>query len=124
MLRFVLQLLRSLAVLVTLLLQSWREKRFWFSLDPGQASQRPVATPGVAGLTNTSFNTTPTFSAQTKRRWQRCPVPHRCVQDIPAKSRVYCSLERSIWHLWLARTFLTRSSIPKFWTTLLSKTAS
>lgn len=28
MLRFVLQLLRSLAVLITLLLQSWREKRF------------------------------------------------------------------------------------------------
>lgn len=49
MLRFVLQLLRSLAVLVTLLLQSWREKRFWLSLDPGQASQRPMATPGVAG---------------------------------------------------------------------------
>lgn len=34
MLRFVLQLLRSLAVLVTLLLQSWREKKVGSARTP------------------------------------------------------------------------------------------
>lgn len=47
------------------------------------------------------------------------PGPHA-----PARSRAYCSRERSIWHLWLASTFFTRSSMPKFCTTLLSRMAS
>lgn len=71
MLCFVLQLLRSLAVLVTLLLQSCRGKR-------DQQQGYGNASPTTAGLPCTRFNMTP------------MPL------HLPAKSRVYCSLERSI----------------------------
>lgn len=77
MLRFVLQLLRSLAVLVTLLLQRWGERGGW---------AQPRELPGAASA-HTSSNTSPTFADRKK-------TP--CPRDAPAKSRVYCSLERSI----------------------------